>query len=158
MIFLIKIKFRNCCNHNAILCSCMTHHGVCNKGNKTAPQELFNLSEHLHLARNPNPVFLWGSLGSVFNVLYITLYIIVCSFVFFILGIILYVIPPFTTSCYPFIIYFVHYIVCHSSIYDFLLPFYYLFWALYCMSFLHLRLLTTLLLSSKFFSWEQFPG
>ena len=64
-----------------------------------------------------------------------------------ILGIILYVIPPFTTSCYPFIIYFGHYIVCHSSIYDFLLPFYYLFWALYCMSFLHLRLLATLLLS-----------
>jgi hypothetical protein len=64
-----------------------------------------------------------------------------------ILGIILYVIPPFTASCYPFIIYVGHYIVCHSSIYDFLLPFYYLFWALYCMSFLQLRLLATLLLS-----------
>ena len=64
-----------------------------------------------------------------------------------ILGIVLYVIPPFTTSCYPFIIYFGHCIVCHSSIYDFLLPFCYLFWALYCMSFLQLRLLATLLLS-----------
>ena len=90
--------------------------------------------------------------GSVFNVLCITLYIIVCSFVFIILGIVLYVIPPITTSCYPFIIYFGHCIVCHSSNYDFFLPFYYLFWALYCMSFLQLRLLTTLLLSSKFFS------
>ena len=128
-------------------------------------QELLTLSEHMSSSSIFSGVRVAQSL--VFCVVFCRS--LFCSFVIFLLAIVLSVLLRFTASVYPFGIFklflsfcpfsFGHCVVCPSSIYCFCLPLWYhqillvllsfFFWPLRCLSFFDLWILITPLVSSN---------